>query len=348
MKNEIGFVAVGQAGGNIGSVLEDKGFHVLYLNTSEEDLATLENAKHKYHIKGGEGCHKDRDVAKTLLAKDFDKVLAEIESKVQEKIVFVLFSTGGGTGSGMGPVLVEVLNDELGRKAGAVAVLPGKDETVKAFMNSYECMKELADVEEMAASFFIDNDSYTNKFALNNTFAAQFESLISVPERCKNVKGNLDRAELKEILCTKGAAAICKTDAVKFTGVEKIINILRNNSMYAISEDRVVKYVGISSPKLLDMNAIRKEFGNYLDYFQAYNTEDVLCVFSGLSFPFDKILKMRERIEQEKDGIISNMQAVHQNPLKDDINFLAAGKPDVKAAPERKKRSCRDMLSKYM
>lgn len=348
MKKEIGFVAVGQAGGNIGSVLEEKGFNVFYLNTSEEDLSTLEKAKHKYHIEGGEGCHKDRDKAKTLLAKDFDKILKEIENKVPEKIVFVVFSTGGGTGSGIGPVLVDILSDELQKSAGAVAVLPGKDETVKAFMNSYECMKELADVEDTAACFFIDNNSYADKFTLNKSFAEHFESLISIPEQCKNVKGNLDRAELKEILCTKGAAAVCKVKRDKFKGEEKIIHVLRNHGLYAMSDDRVIKYVGVSSPDPLNMDAIRKEFGSYLDYFQAYNDEHVLCILSGLSFPFQKVLKMRERIEQEKEGILSNMQAVHNNPLKDDINFLAAGKAASKAVPEKKKRSCRDMLAKYM
>ena len=348
MKKEIGFVAVGQAGGNIGSVLEEKGFNVFYLNTSEEDLSTLEKAKHKYHIQGGEGCHKDRDKAKTLLAKDFDKIFDEIESKVPEKIVFVIFSTGGGTGSGIGPVLVDVLADELQRKAGAVAVLPGKDETVKSFMNSYECMKELADVEDTAACFFIDNNSHADRFEINKAFAEHFESLITVPERCKNVKGNLDRAELKEILCTKGAAAVFKVKRDKFKGEEKIINVLRNNGLYAMSDDRVIKYVGVSAPDPLNMDTIRKEFGTYLDSFQAYNDEHVLCVLSGLSFPFARVLKMKERIEQEKAGILSNMQAVHNNPLKDDINFLTAGKAVSKSAPEKKKRGCRDMLAKYM
>ena len=47
MKEKIAFVAIGQAGGNIGQLLEEKGFNVLYLNTSEEDLATLDMAKHK-------------------------------------------------------------------------------------------------------------------------------------------------------------------------------------------------------------------------------------------------------------------------------------------------------------
>ena len=347
MKHEIGFVAVGQAGGNIGSVLEDKGFNVFYLNTSEEDLATLQKAKHKYHIKGGEGCHKDRDKAKTLLAKDYDQILEEIKNKVPEKIVFVIFSTGGGTGSGIGPVMVDILNDELGKKAGAVAVLPGKNETVKSFMNTYECVRDLADLEETAACFFIDNGSHGDRFVLNKAFAEQFDCLIGIPDQNKDVKGNLDRAELKEILCTKGAAAIYKAKQDKFDGENKIINSLRNNGMYAMSEDRVIKYIGVSSGTPLKMDVLQKEFGSYLDYFQSYNDDTVLCIFSGLSFPFDRILSMKEQVDQEKDNIIGNIQAVHKNPLKDDINFLSAGKADTKAAPEKKKRSCRDMLSKY-
>ena len=44
MKKKISFVAVGQAGGNIGQLFEEKGFAVLYVNTSLEDLDTLEHA----------------------------------------------------------------------------------------------------------------------------------------------------------------------------------------------------------------------------------------------------------------------------------------------------------------
>ena len=66
MKNKIAFVAVGQAGGNIGQLFEDRGFNVLYINTSQEDLDTLEHAKYKYHIPGGEGCNKNRRKANSL------------------------------------------------------------------------------------------------------------------------------------------------------------------------------------------------------------------------------------------------------------------------------------------
>ena len=38
MKKKISFVAVGQAAGNIGRLFEQKGYSVIYVNTSQEDL----------------------------------------------------------------------------------------------------------------------------------------------------------------------------------------------------------------------------------------------------------------------------------------------------------------------
>lgn len=108
-----------------------------------------------------------------------------------------------------------------------------------------------------------------------------------------------------------------------------------------------IKYIGVSAPKVLQMGELVKEFGRFLDSFQAFNEEHVMCILSGMSFPFDRILMMKDRIENEKGDILKNIQAVHNNPLKDDINFLAAGKAASKAVPDKRKRSCRDMLAKY-
>ena len=92
MKNKIAFVAVGQAGGNIGQLFEQKGYNVLYINTSQEDLDTLEKAKFKYHIPNGEGCNKDRRKAKQLVIDDFDQIAAEIETKIKSELIFVIFA----------------------------------------------------------------------------------------------------------------------------------------------------------------------------------------------------------------------------------------------------------------
>ena len=136
MKDKIAFIAVGQAGGNIGQLFESMGYTVLYINTSREDLETLENAKFRYHVSNGEGCNKDRHKAKHLIVEDFDNIAAEIEAKLQDRLLFVIFASGGGTGSGAGPMLIDLLLDD-GREVGAVTILPSPSESVKAHINSY-------------------------------------------------------------------------------------------------------------------------------------------------------------------------------------------------------------------
>lgn len=158
MRNKISFVAVGQAAGNIGRLLERKGYAVLYVNTSREDLDTLEDAKFKYHIPHGEGCNKDRRKAKRLVIDDFDSIAAEIDSKVRAEMLFVIFASGGGTGSGAGPMLTDLLVDE-GRSVGVITILPARGESVKSHINSYECFTELTAIAGTGACFVIDNEN---------------------------------------------------------------------------------------------------------------------------------------------------------------------------------------------
>ena len=151
MKNEIGFVCIGQAGGNIGNLFDELGFNVLYINTSQEDLDTLKGAKHTYHIPGGEGCSKNRDKAKGVLAKSVDSLIERIKAQFsKESFIGVIFATGGGTGSGIGPYLVDFLvNEELLDEDGypthtvfTVPILPALKETPVARFNSRECFGE--------------------------------------------------------------------------------------------------------------------------------------------------------------------------------------------------------------
>ena len=78
------------------SFFEDRGFNVLYINTSQEDLDTLEHAKYKYHIPGGEGCNKNRRKAKQLVIDDFDRIAAEIGNQNQGGSDVRYLPSGGG------------------------------------------------------------------------------------------------------------------------------------------------------------------------------------------------------------------------------------------------------------
>lgn len=39
---------------------------------------------------------------------DFDRIAAEIETKIKADLTFVIFASGGGTGSGAGPMLIDL------------------------------------------------------------------------------------------------------------------------------------------------------------------------------------------------------------------------------------------------
>ena len=87
---------------------------------------------------GGEGCNKDRRKAKQLVIDDYDSIATEMDAKIKADIIFVVFASGGGTGSGAGPMLCDLLIDD-GKTVGAVTVLPALDESIKSHVNAYEC-----------------------------------------------------------------------------------------------------------------------------------------------------------------------------------------------------------------
>lgn len=127
----------------------------------------LKNAKHVYHVPNGEGCAKDRDKAKYHLANDIDHLLDLIETKVPQKNVFVVFASGGGTGSGISPYLLNILvekfsTDEDGELSAnpaklfsAITILPSDSEPLQPAINSYSCCKEILDIENLGTVFFI-------------------------------------------------------------------------------------------------------------------------------------------------------------------------------------------------
>ena len=135
----IGIVGIGQGGNNVAQELEARGLQVLQINSSMEDLATLRNPSNVYHIKTGEGSARNRDRIKSLAAADHEGILSAINAKIDGEIILVAFSAGGGTGSGLAPMLCQLLLMQ-GRQVGAIVILPGSHEMAKAQMNAYSCL----------------------------------------------------------------------------------------------------------------------------------------------------------------------------------------------------------------
>ncbi len=343
MKKKISFVAVGQAAGNIGRLFEKRGYSVLYVNTSREDLDTLEDAKFTYHIPQGEGCNKDRRKAKQLVIDDFDNIVAEVESKVKADMIFVIFASGGGTGSGAGPMLMDLLIDD-GRTVGAVTILPAPDESVKSHINSYECFAELEGISGSGSCFIIDNEK-GDKLELNSMFVDIFTDFLMIPEKHKSIKGNIDKAEIMETLKAHGMAVVARG---KGGDSADIIRAVKEGGFAPLEPDRAVKYITASLSGDARMTDLEKAFGTPIDNFQTFNGEETICCLSGLTYPQTRLEAVYLKVSENEGLIRQNLAATRENSLKRGVNFLAELEVVKEKAAEKKPQSRRDIMSKYL
>lgn len=346
MKNKVGFVAIGQAGGNIGRLLEEKGYSVLFINTSQEDLETLKDVKYRYHIPGGEGCNKDRNKAKQLIIANYDSVSKEIEEKIKKDILFVIFSAGGGTGSGVGPMLVDLLNDD-NKTAGAITVLPGQAESLKSQINAYECFCELTEISDMASTFIIDNDRNTDRLRLNGIFVNMLTKFLDIPVKYSSTKGNVDKAEIVESLKSRGMSIL------SFLGdgtASTLISSFSKNIFAPIEADRVIKYITLAGPDGINFTELEKAVGTPIDTFRTY-ADTTICLLSGLSYPQTRLEIVHKKVMDNKDVIKKNLVAPAQQHMKNDLDFLVelSNKPEKSTQNDTAKvNSIRDKMSKYL
>jgi cell division GTPase FtsZ len=348
MKNKIGFIAIGQAGGNIGRLLEEKGYSVLFVNTSEEDLSTLQDVKYRYHIPGGEGCNKDRNKAKKLIVDNYEHLSKEIIEKINREMLFVIFSSGGGTGSGVGPMLVDLLCDD-NKAVGAITVLPAQTESLKSHINSYECFCELTDIAGMASTFILDNDKGADKLKLNSTFVNMFTRFLDIPDKYKSVKGNIDKAEVTETLKSHGMAIVSSLGEANGS-VSALITSFSKNIFAPIEDDRVIKYIALSGSDDISITELEKAVGTPIDSFRTYSDSSTLCILAGLSYPQTRLDFIRKKVMDNKDLIKKNLSVPSQQKMKNDINFLDELSKPEKAANNNsaKGNSIRDKMSKYL
>ena len=343
MREKIGFLAVGQAGGNIGRLLQEKGYTVLFINTSQEDLDTLDNAKFKYHISGGEGCNRDRHKAKQLVIDDYDNIAQEIDNTLKTDIIFCIFSSGGGTGSGAGPMLMDLLIDD-GKTVGAVTVIPSITESIKAQINAYECFTELTGIENSGSVFILDNGR-EDKLKMNPVFVNAFTTFLDIPEKHKSEKGNIDKAEIKEALKSHGMAIVTET---KEKDISALIKSFGENIFAPMEADRTIQYISLSSAEDISQVELEKVVGVPVDLFQTYNDDMTICMLSGLSYPKARLDAVLEKINANKETIVKNLTSTKEAALKGDVNFLAALSSKPAAPAEQKHKTKRDITNKYL
>ena len=325
MREQFGILGLGQCGGNIASLFEQKQYTTVYLNTSQEDLSAIKGV-HKIHIEGADGAAKDRRKVLQLATESFQNIIEKINSILTQKYILVLFSSSGGTGSGLSTPILRYLS-QTGKVCIPIVILPDeKVESAKACENAYNACAELMSIQGLGATFLLDN-SNEDKFVINQKFVNEFDAFINLKN--SSAYGNIDMAERKQILSCPGATVIGKLSKSKSTASDIMHNL--HNGIYAKIESKIAYYLGIStSNKSLDISSLSKEFVGVYDVFTGISEATTIAIVSGLQWPMKRIERFKNKFEETVQNI--NNTIIQQPPTIQPLQSLSFSREEFKPA----------------
>lgn len=210
-----------------------------------------------------------------------------------------------------------------------------------ARFNSRECFGELVEIENLGATFVINNEEPDScnldydkyKLSLNKKFVNNFISFLEIPEKHKSEAGNIDRAEIKEVLSTPGMAVISVTP--RKTNIAQMIEDLQHSPVFAPVDtdlkNRKLKYIASSTIDPLNYEALIQSFGMYYDEYHTFNQEKNIVCLSGLRMPFSTVQSIGDSVDSIAADLAKSVNEEDDNPLagksNDVFSNLRAGKP---------------------
>lgn len=350
LKNDVLFLGLGNCGCKQAKVFHEMGYKAMFANGSEQDLKILGNVPNIYRLKGFDGFGGHRERALNCLADNPEFV--EALQSIKEKVIFVLHSTAGSTGSGIAPYSEEVLaeaTDEEGNPEKIVCpvpTLPSFDEPIGKKKSAYKAMLDIQEMRDvLGATFFINNNVVKDYDRINSNFAKILDSFLTNASYGK--LNNFDESEKIEMLRQSGATVL------GLFGKEHdkafMLERLTKNGIFApieinkICGDIAVVHSGSDDSDIAVENVIA-EFGKPFNIFEGYNNGNstLICV-NGLDYPVTHIRQLGELAQQAFNERNRNRKSAEK---LSDLDFL--GDEVAKTATTAKQSTKLDALRKLM
>jgi tubulin-like protein CetZ len=364
----IGILGVGQAGGNIAEIASALGFQTALINTNQRDGSVNTRVEKKYFVPGYNGAGQDRSIGLKAVNEHYPEMIDFVKRSFKNiKLLLVAFSTDGGTGSGMSPLLIDLLVDQLpGIKIGAVAIVPERNVLAGNRINAAECIEEISKIDAISSVFMVDNDqmrkmnpqSSKQQIYLSSNHQAMkaIDNVLQVTQKC-SIYGNFDETDLMNILNTRGVTLISSatiTDAKTTLDAASQIHLSWTNSIFCPVESTGVIRAGLiyegpeKMSKLIHMPSIFERVGEPLQLFEGtYISEadpTITTILAGLSFPTRRLLSLEESLEKNKDRLQNLVNKEHTQKYESRVSWASSLKAKT---PDKQAASISSKLSKY-
>lgn len=227
MNKKIAIVGVGNCGSQVAALAEKKYPELLdsiYINSSDSDLSMIANEGAKKFKIGKkeevEGSGKNRSKMKEYLMADIQEILEDEDLQqliVDKKYCFIVTSAAGGTGSGAGPVLMEIMRQLFpDTNFILVGVLPQIGASLMEQGNTLEFLNELYDVLGSNTTYMIyDNESTadlppTKALEVVNENIVEDIKVLSGIDNYATPYESIDEADMESIITTPGRLLVVR------------------------------------------------------------------------------------------------------------------------------------------
>ena len=340
-------VGIGNAGNQI-SDLAMKMYNIpgIAINSSQKDLMNVSKIP-KIVVGDNKGAGKNREEAKRFV-KQHAQTLLTTESftkHIEENdITFIISSVGGGTGSGMAPILTDILSRQYSdKKFVLIEVYPPLSESIAAQQNSIDYLKEVKSFLPNVVYLAYDNNKRAdlttpemmkaiNEEIVNTLVVFRGEYLYPTPFN------SIDEKDMLRFFETSGRMAVYILDNIKEKDFDNksledaIIDLIKNKSTNVeLDRDGVVKRLGVIAnlnsniSKMFDtkLTKVKELIGepveSYEHMYMTTNADEenrLILILSGLSIPDDRLTKMVQRI---KEGL-NELSSVKESSILDSMD----------------------------
>lgn len=342
MDKKIVVIGVGNCGSQVAFLAETKYpelFDTVYINSSDADLSMVKSDNNlKFKIgqpSEVEGSGKNRERMKEFLMADINKILVNEDLQntvVSKKYCFIVTSAAGGTGSGSGPVLMEIMRQMFpDTNFILVGVLPQIGASLMEQGNALEFLTELYDVLGDKTTYMMyDNESTadlppTKALEVVNDNIVEDLKAISGIDNYPTPYESIDEADMESICTTPGRLLVVRlTKGLTEKSMEDnnlddmIIKAIKQSAHTETDRNkRVVRWGVITNftepvNKLYtgSLEGLREFIGTPVERFNhnAINSQNeslnfMTVIASGLSPVNDRVKRITDRIEELKAAL---------------------------------------------
>lgn len=324
----VGIIGIGNAGSQVAELATKNQIDAVVINSSENDLSTISNNIIKFPLGDLRGAGKNRTEAKKFLKDAIKKILNEenfIEFMDDKDVIFVISSTGGGTGSGISPILTQILKKSFPESyIIMIGILPTIDEAYSTQINTIDYLQELYKKVEDPTYMLYDNDKFKSlpSHLMMTEVNRRIVDDIIILRGTYNYTtkySSIDEKDMSMILSTTGRIVVAsylniKEKNIDSVSIDKQIEYLLKDGAHAeLQLDRVIKRSGVianiseSMAKSFDdhLTELQEFIGAPVEEFShvSINEEknmpnNIFFIGAGLSPINDRIEKINERITE--------------------------------------------------